>query len=681
MKLWGKDMNRNAIVYLVTALFFAVLVGWPVQPVEAKVWTYQQITNNNMDDYHPAIDGDEVVWVGYTDSGKWSTMYRDLKATTNVSLTDGKLTGHFGAPSISNGEVAIRSYDRSSTQNYYVYKDGAFQLIHSSPVGTYEPYWGYPPSYHSIDPMVHNGEVVFSAWDGHDYEIFSWKDGVKKQITNNDLDDYEPQVYNGKITWTGVTTDPARLEEVFKYDSGVITNISNHKGKDEDSYIFKDKVVYTGRAYDYNDSLFDIYISDSKGNRHVKYMPGNDFEPAIWQNSVVWHNKVGNDPYKTYYYDGYKLDEMKAGSGDVLGPHVNGDRVVFRAFDGHDFEIYLAQYGLGSYAPKSYSGMVRDLVVSNNYAYVAHGTGGMKVFDVSDPNNLIEKSTLKMPGETFSMLQKGSTLYIASREAGVNIVDIANPLSPKLVSTASYGGVATKLAMYGGYLYVGAKDAGLQVLDVSQATAPKLVTSVSMPGTIFGMDFSQSYAYVAAYASGLNILDVHAPNNPVFKENVSNLGKVFDVTVNNNLAYLAVWGEGMKILDISSPLQPKLLSSLVVPDGSQGWGPPFKITISGKTAFLGCGTEGLLAVDISDPLAPFIIERYDTPGFSWGVSISGTKLYAANGEGGFKVYEASDHIAGKTATPAPASFLLLSSGAMMLAFVRKKGLFHSSAQA
>jgi hypothetical protein len=49
------------------------------------------------------------------------------------------------------------------------------------------------------------GEIVWSASDGHDLEIFS---SIRGQITDNEIDDYYPTINNrGTIAWRTVEND------------------------------------------------------------------------------------------------------------------------------------------------------------------------------------------------------------------------------------------------------------------------------------------------------------------------------------------------------------------------------------------------------------------------------------------------------------------------------------------
>jgi hypothetical protein len=76
-----------------------------------------------------------------------------------------------------------------------------------------------------LNPDIHGTELVFQAWDGTDYEIFRYRfdTGEIEQITNNQFDDTHPVVWNGEIAWIAHPTVNA---EIFHYRDGVIRKIS-----------------------------------------------------------------------------------------------------------------------------------------------------------------------------------------------------------------------------------------------------------------------------------------------------------------------------------------------------------------------------------------------------------------------------------------------------------------------
>ena len=76
------------------------------------------------------------------------------------------------------------------------------------------------------------------------------------------------------------------------------------------------------------------------------------------------------------------------------------------------------------------SGMARDVKVRNNFAYVAQGSGGMAVFDVSNPTNCVQVGGYDTSGESREIALVGNYAYVADGTGGLQVIDVSNPYFP-----------------------------------------------------------------------------------------------------------------------------------------------------------------------------------------------------------------------------------------------------------
>jgi hypothetical protein len=53
------------------------------------------------------------------------------------------------------------------------------------------------------NPQIHNGQVVWNAYDRNDWEIFFWDKTGRRSLTNNQEDCRAPQIHNGQVVWQG----------------------------------------------------------------------------------------------------------------------------------------------------------------------------------------------------------------------------------------------------------------------------------------------------------------------------------------------------------------------------------------------------------------------------------------------------------------------------------------------
>jgi hypothetical protein len=617
---------------------------------EAKIWTYEKLTDNSTNDYNPKIYQDQITWMGYKDAlAKFGILTMNLKERDVVEVTAG-MPGFPGTPSIYGDTIAFRIWDRLYTHRYYLWQNGTATQIFERNIGSFPPIWGYPPSYGSIEPYLYKDKVAIAGWDGNDYEIFLVKDGLVSQVTDNDTDDYEPQIYEEAIVWTGWGGDDITQEDVFQWDGNTTINMSQaHKGKDEDAHIYAQKIVYAGRAYDYNDSLFDIYINEENVIKHVHYMKGNDFEPYISESMVAWHNYNPADVsleryYRTYLWDGYKLFHLNAEPHDTLGPHIYDENVILRVSDGNDFEIYLATYLLGKYSPTlSTQNGIRKLVTDGSVLYIAQ-RNGLSIVDISDPQKPQETAVLKRNSLVFDIEKDGNYIYLAEREAGIGIIDVSDQYHPIEIQTIDTIGRASALTVHNDLLLVGDKEGDLLIFDISSPGNIQKISSLPLPGHAYGTTVVGNYAYVACYYGGMCVVDISDPLTPRMVYWNSKIGFTWSMKEYNGYLYVLSPNYGIHVLDIDDPLNPQILASLTLPAGAKGgWSPPFDIKFVNGYAFVGNGTDGVLVIDVLNPLEPIIVERFETPGFAWGIAIKNNLLLAADGNS-LRIYDIADYL-------------------------------------
>jgi hypothetical protein len=79
-------------------------------------------------------------------------------------------------------------------------------------------------------------------------------------------------------------------------------------------------------------------------------------------------------------------------------------------------------------------GVVRSVIASGNYVYVAAGKGSLRVLDVSDPTQPAEVASLVEYSYAQGLALDGTTLYIVETSFGLRVVDVSNPLHPRKIS-------------------------------------------------------------------------------------------------------------------------------------------------------------------------------------------------------------------------------------------------------
>jgi hypothetical protein len=186
----------------------------------------------------------------------------------------------------------------------------------------------------------------------------------------------------------------------------------------------------------------------------------------------------------------------------------------------------------------SLEGLSEDLAVANGYLYVAGGTGGLHVVDISNPLSPYRVATVETPGTDWDVTVSGTRAYVSCLSLGLNIVDVSDPVSPQFVGNVDTPGSARGAAVAGNHVYVADYDHGLQVIDVTDPSTPYITGSVGTDGYARGVAAVINFVYIADGAAGLQVVDVSDPHAPFIVGSVDSPYNAYEV-VTAGYAYIA----------------------------------------------------------------------------------------------------------------------------------------------
>jgi len=273
-----------------------------------------------------------------------------------------------------------------------------------------------------------------------------------------------------------------------------------------------------------------------------------------------------------------------------------------------------AQVTVSSFSPTALSfisipGFANNVDISGNIAYVAAGSTGLQVVDVSDRRSPRIIGSLDTPGNANDVRVVGTRAYIADGSAGLRIIDVTNPASPTLLGALDTPGEANDVVVVGNLAYVADGASGLQIIDVGDPIAPRLIGTLDTPGTARGVDVSGNLAVIAD-GSSLRIVDVGNPSNPVARGSLATTD-ARDVTVEGAIAYLADFSGSLKTIDFSTPTAPRLLATT-----TQSLGGILADVAKVREFVFGADVffvNGVPIVNVNDPANPSVRARLDFP--------------------------------------------------------------------
>ena len=280
-----------------------------------------------------------------------------------------------------------------------------------------------------------------------------------------------------------------------------------------------------------------------------------------------------------------------------------------------------------------------SIVFDGNYAYVAVGTLGLFIYDVSSPGAPVFVKSILTGGRaafvsygaiTIGGVPKGH-IYVSNRDtpgcAAINVSDPANPvLSGTLVALPAASGIAYCPFYSNGKVYVAYGAAGLRILDVTNPTSAALLSTTALGGDSRGVAVSGNYAYVAARDSGVYVVDATNPANPA-KLKTLKIVRANGLVCSGNYLYVAAGDSGLGIVDITAPASPALVA-YSHPGGQTGENVALAGNVLGLTDY-----SKILFFDLTTPATP--VGKGTTSVFRTGdegFAIAGNYAYVPDGD-------------------------------------------------
>ncbi len=302
-----------------------------------------------------------------------------------------------------------------------------------------------------------------------------------------------------------------------------------------------------------------------------------------------------------------------------------------------------------------------DVAVRGNYAYVAAGTDGLQIFDISDTQKPHKVSEYDSDGFASAVDLSGGYAYLADgrtyeRDRGIvggslTIIDIRDPHNPILAGQFHTSGSPADVIVRDGYAYLadGTGDdeswvgAGLIVLDVGTVSEIRFVASSETIGSARALEIDGDWLYLAdantlrhqgcgSYGvdkpgEGLIVFGISDPND------LQRLGAVkirngfppidygyirgprchgggraaigaTDVVVVDQLAYVVSQYQGIQVIDCQDPQNMAEIGSYDGRHGQSfdfGGSDPHQASLWGQVLCLTDGGSGIELLDIQDP--------------------------------------------------------------------------------
>jgi len=293
-------------------------------------------------------------------------------------------------------------------------------------------------------------------------------------------------------------------------------------------------------------------------------------------------------------------------------------------------------------------GSAEDVFVQGTYAYVANGSTGLKVVNITDPASAyVEKTVATSSGATDVSVGSGyayvamglgvdiididplssasviNSVYVSSYDLysldfygeyvyavvyeyspsihlELAIIDVVPPMSASTVKTVSLDDVPNDIEYKGDYVYITDRS-GLAIYDVEPVSGTSKVTNIDISGDCQGISVSGDYAYVANRWAGIDVVDINPPGSAYHVWTELCPTAIEDVEVADGFAHMA-GAYGYEVWDID-PLDSPVCAYAEAFENDR----LFNIVIEDNTAYV-VGWAYLYIYDITTPYAPALLK-------------------------------------------------------------------------
>lgn len=241
-----------------------------------------------------------------------------------------------------------------------------------------------------------------------------------------------------------------------------------------------------------------------------------------------------------------------ARTNNVDSFYVNNDTL----FIGDDYGLFIFDIStpaspVMTSRSKKGGGNMNGFAVSGTTLYSAEG--GLVVYDISSLSSPSITTTIANAADS-NVKVAGNRLYVADGTDGFRIFNITTPAAPAQLGIYNSPNYAYQVLVEGSYAYIADGTTGLIVVDISNPAAPVSVGTYNTPGTAYDLVKKDQYIFVADYTGGIQIIDVSVPATPTLKSTLSTTvthGNPRDVSIAGDYLHILNNGGSYELFDIS----------------------------------------------------------------------------------------------------------------------------------
>ncbi|MGY5860018.1 MAG: hypothetical protein RTU63_11665 [Candidatus Thorarchaeota archaeon] len=274
-----------------------------------------------------------------------------------------------------------------------------------------------------------------------------------------------------------------------------------------------------------------------------------------------------------------------------------------------------------------------DVDSVGNIAYYALGMH-LAIYNVSDVLNPVRLSTLWAGGVVNDIYVTNDTAFLAANEGGISIINVEDPSNPILLGKYMPDSLSKAVHAINNTLYSVSEDEGLEVVDISNVTAPTVLSSWRPGGDFHNIDIKDDIAAIACGDDGSYYVNVSDPHNIQGWGKYEPTGHVYDVKIVGDYAFLQSSMYGTMVVDLSGSYPTYITHRSYYGRGS--------FDIHDNLVYAPVNSNGFSIINITNPHSLTTVINWLSYDYCFGVSVLGDYACVANQQWGVQIINVTD---------------------------------------
>gem|GEM_PF-2164952 len=273
-------------------------------------------------------------------------------------------------------------------------------------------------------------------------------------------------------------------------------------------------------------------------------------------------------------------------------------------------------------------GQAYAIFIDDTLCYVADGSRGLRIYDVSDLNNVEELGVYEETTGFIGVTVGEGVAYLARSRIGIYTVNVSDPTNPSLLGSIQFYTENGRLVLHNGYLWASLSNRGywLTAFDVSDPRNIRIAGQYQNAGAGGGFSFNGDVAFISR--DSLTVLDISNPLEIGYLTSYRNAQYGYGIVYKDGYLY----GRGGQVITDVRNLNNIRTIGFVAPNGLlTGMGMPDFLE---DYVYVPASQRGLKIVNVRDKTRPFIQHVNLTNGDVKDVIFRNGYIYVADAQTG-----------------------------------------------